>query len=232
MYTVINCQRGDNIVTNEEANYTMSDPGNFLPPAVKKQIKARLHSGNPFTVEELNALVSSVLQERSQKDKKEIVKREEIHKKCRKSLPPSASALALASAYPLPLPPRSSSKEESKPLSSSVAEGMASLEETTKVEPQANSRDKATSKKKEIEEGEPATKKPRVELFVQCQSNQDELQQQHDEKINRAVQKKSDNAVQKQINEAFQKELDEAKPTLFKQNESLSSDEAALQWTS
>jgi hypothetical protein len=37
------------IVTNEEANFMMSDPGNFLPLAVKKQIVARTLSGNQFT---------------------------------------------------------------------------------------------------------------------------------------------------------------------------------------
>jgi hypothetical protein len=60
-----------------------------------------------------------------------------------------------------------------------VAEGVARLEVITKIEPQANSRDEATSKKKEIEEGEPAIKKPRVQSFVRGQSSQDELQRQH-----------------------------------------------------
>jgi hypothetical protein len=53
----------------------MSNPGNFLPPAVKKEIKARTLSGNPFSVEELDALISSLLQERFQKDEKKIVKK-------------------------------------------------------------------------------------------------------------------------------------------------------------
>jgi hypothetical protein len=223
LYTVPIQQR-DNIVTNEEAKYTMSDPGNFLPPAVKKQIEARTSSGNPFTADEVSTLISSVLQERFQKDETKKVEKEEICKKRRKSLPPPGSA----SLSPLPPPPSppSSSKEESKLLSD--VEGVARLEAITKVEPQADSLDEATSKKKECEEGEPAIKKPRVESFVQRQSTQDKLQQQLDEEINNAKQKQSDNALQKQTDEAFQKELDEAKSTFLEQNELSSSDEAGL----
>jgi hypothetical protein len=38
----------------------MSDPDNSLPPAVRKQIKARTLSGKPITAEEVEALLSSL----------------------------------------------------------------------------------------------------------------------------------------------------------------------------
>jgi hypothetical protein len=199
----------------------MSEPGNFLPPAVKKQIEARTSSGNPFTADEVSALISSVLSERFQKDETKKVEKEEIRKKRRNTPPPPGSASSSS-----PPPPPSSLKEESKLLSD--AEGEARLEAITNVEPQADSLDEATSKKKECEEGEPAIKKARVESFVQRQPTQHKLQQQFDEEINNAKQKQSDNALQKQTDEAIQKELDEAKSTYLEQNESSSSDEAGL----
>jgi hypothetical protein len=145
----------------------MSDPCKFLPLAVKEEIKARTSSGKKFSAEELHALISIAVQERLQKDEKKKVEKEETRKKRRKSTLASASASASASPRPLTSPPPSSSKEESKPLSSSVAKGKARSEATVTVEPQADPVEEATSQKKETEEGEPATKKPRLTSIVQ-----------------------------------------------------------------
>jgi hypothetical protein len=72
-----------------------------------------------------------------------------MHKKRRKSPSPSPSP-----------PPPSNSKEETKPLSLLVAEGVARLEAITKVEVQADSGDEATSKKRKSRKENGQSKSP------------------------------------------------------------------------
>jgi hypothetical protein len=176
----------------------MSDPVDFLPPAVNEEIEARTRSGNPFSVDELKALFTTVIQEeRDKKDEKKKVEKEAIRKKRRKSPSPQPS---------MSLPP-ASSKEESKPSSSLVAEGEARSEATATVEPQADPVEEVTSQKKETEEGEPAMKKPRSESFVQGQP-----QKQSDNTLQEQTEQnddddKSDESIVKRTNKVVKKEF-------------------------
>jgi hypothetical protein len=71
-------QRRDDIVTKEEANNTMSDSGNPLPPAdldkVKEHMNTMMRSGNPLP-EEIQELINSAIKKRLEQDEKEKAKK-------------------------------------------------------------------------------------------------------------------------------------------------------------